>query len=331
MSLLVCLLACPDAWALKQKPAEEEKDNPALPRQIDGQPADGMTWHLSVPKEVTTLDAVTLTSHLKNTSGRQFVFDFDGQTASPQLVITPKGGDPITIPMDRHPGFRHQSGNHKPKDGEIVQGYSVDLRVFTGKLAEGQYTIQIVYAKGDYAILDLPGFKPADLASPKATFVVRKTTMDEARASLPKNKDVRFTIDPPVVDKNDQAKVRHYRTGTVKNTGDKPITFSAYTWGHEKGQPLSMIMDWNKWNPEHGWLDNQQLGWCGTGLGPYTLKPGESVKVMLHPALEDGVYRYQFNYGVGEKPKKYEPLYSDPVHIDYFEQRFLKERKQKTS
>ena len=325
LAVLCCALLAPVSWArLAQL---EQQDNPSRPKAYSASPAEGLTWELALPRSFTTLDGVTITSQLKNSSGGQIIWDTGEKMAVPNLVLTPKGKDPFVIPMRPHAGFNRQSGNHKPKPGEIVQGFTVDLRVFTGRIRPGEYTAHIVYPKDTFTIRHLPGFKPVDLVSPKVSFIVQSTTLADAQDAIPANQDLMFTTDARIVDKNDKAKVRHLSTGTVKNIGKQPVTFHAYTWGHEAGKPLSMIMNWNKWDPKHGWLDSQQLGWCGTGLGPYTLKPGESVKVILNNHMSDGVYRYQFNYSTADAPKKFKTAHSNAVHIDYFEQRFMKKQK----
>ena len=100
------------------------------------------------------------------------------------------------------------------------------------------------------------------------------------------------------------------------------ISFSAYMNfgnGQQPGfkAPLSTTMGYEKWHPKHGWIA-RGFGWCGTGLGSFTLKPGASIRVMLnHPYEGDGIYRFRMHIsGLGKNQPT--STFTKPVLISKF-------------
>jgi hypothetical protein len=153
-----------------------------------------------------------------------------------------------------------------------------------------------------------------ELLSPAVTFTVSKTTLaDAVRGAQP----LLITLIP------DGKKGPHGTpTGTLTNKSKNTIAFHAYmafAKGDKPGfkPPLSTTMGYSKWHPRFGWF-SRPVGFCGTGLGSFELKPGASVKLLLTSyTTQDGIYRYQLTYNiVGTKNNG--TAISSPVLINRF-------------
>ena len=321
--ILIGLLAQP---ALGNDRAAE-KPLPTIPSPETGQTVNGLAWTLSLARDFTTLDALVIDAQLLNASKKQLIFDTGPKMGKPKLILTPKGKDPIVAVMDGREGVRNPAGNYKPKPGEKAQGFKIDLRLFFGKLPAGEYAIQTIYSKDGYVIKGDAPYKPSDIASPVMHFTIRDTTLKAAQASMPKPGDLVFQTDEPVaIDPDAQRVVKLVRTATLTNKGDKPIVFPAYLWDQPKGQPLSVTATWQRWNPEQGWFQDEVLGFCGTGLGRYTLKPNASVQIMINGALSDGVHRYTLHYSADPEFKQWQTVHSNAIQTELFADTYLAEK-----
>lgn len=300
----------------------EQAERPGLPQEQKGSVVNGLTWTIKMANEFTTLDAMEISCSLDNTSNELFTFERDPKPGKPTLILTPKGKDPITAALEQIKGSWNESGNYQPKPGEVAHGFTVDIRLLFGFLPEGEYSLQVVYPKDAYSLKDYPPYKSQDIPSPRRPFVVYTTSLADAQESLPKDVGVTLKSDKPiVVDKRS----RVVETGVLENNTDAPISFSAYTWEQKEDRPLSAIVTWEKWNTRFQWTLLGPPGWCGTGLGIFTLQPKQSVCVHLNGGLQDGIYRFAIDYWSADDPKNRKTVYSNAIQISNFADVHLKD------
>jgi hypothetical protein len=281
---------------------------------FDGKPVNGFTWKIEMPTAITTFDALEVDCGLFNTSDRQLTFETrgtKGRLGHPKLILTARGKKPLSVELKARDGFRVNSGNYRPKPGEVADRFSTDLRRFFGQLPAGEYTFQVVFPKAAYLVKDAADFRPADIASAAVPFTVTATTVAAAAKDIPKG-EVQFTTDRPAKGKAPQ----HGATGTITNRSKVAVEFHAYVWGHKATQPLCTIMTAERWHPKTGWATVGPLGWCGTGLGKYKLQPGASVTVTLIGGEGDGLYRYVVRYGGEGNDTFSRQLFSEPFVVD---------------
>lgn len=293
--------------------AQDEPKNPLAPQQAIGDTINGLAWTTTMAQDFTTHDALEFNARLNNASDQQFIFETGPKLGQPILVLTPEGKDPITVVLDhQREGFSNQSGNYKPKPGEVAHGFAVDLRLFFGALPAGNYTVEVVYPADKYEVKEFPGYKARAIHSPVIDFVIRETSLKEAQASMQSHIGPSIQTDKPVVV---DEKWQVVKTGTLTNHTDQTMTFSAYTWGHQPGKPLSTTGTWEKWSPKHGWVSAGPIGWCGTGLGAYALEPGKAVTLAIDAGKPDGIYRYAIECRI-EGENDLQTAYSNAILID---------------
>ena len=161
-----------------------------------------------------------------------------------------------------------------------------------------------------------------DLKSPSVSFSIAKTSLAEAAAKSPASHGIALTLPT----KADAA--RGYK-GLLTNKTELPISFSAYMTSFKANQPnfkppLSTTNGYQKWHPKYGW-QSRGLGFCGTGLGTFTLEGGKSVAINLNTPYEgDGIYRFQLGYTAKLKGAG-GAVYSKPFVISTFKGPFEKQ------
>jgi hypothetical protein len=303
-------------------PCASGQEKKGLAWVYKGKEVNGLTWSVELGKNYTTVDALDVWCSLDNTSNQQLTFDSGPMGNKPVLILTPRGKEPIKVTLSQKPGFWHQYGNYMPKPGEMAQRFTVDLRLYFGMLEPGEYTFQIVYPASAYVLKDMPQFVPKAIESAVVPFTVSKTSLAEAAKALPPGKGLTFETLPPQLVKDYGPLVQG---GKITNNSKQPVNFSAYTFGHKEGTPLTAVFGHEKWNPKTGWVSLENNAWCGTGMGIYTLQPGASVVINVDAAQPDGIYRFFLNYWHGKEIKEVIPLQSDPILVDQFAKKYLKE------
>ena len=118
---------------------------------------------------------------------------------------------------------------------------------------------------------------------------------------------------------------RIVKAGTLTNKSANAIVFRAYVSDGKAGEPVSAIVATEQWNPSVGWVAIGHPGWCGTGLGISTLKPGESARVVLDGGKPDGIYRFSIEFWKqGDDEKQTQRACSEPILVDNFAKIHLK-------
>lgn len=98
---------------------------------------------------------------------------------------------------------------------------------------------------------------------------------------------------------SDQDEMAGRIRGVLTNPLDVPLTIHADTgwnpsWSPTPEAPASMYNAIERWS-DTGWLRDERVGYCGTGMGEVSIAPGESLPIALYsPRVHDrspGVYR----------------------------------------
>jgi hypothetical protein len=222
-----------------------------------------LVWEVSAPTDVTTLDAIDVRVTLVNKGAAPARWN----PAHPTITLIPARGQ-------RHPAkltdALQQSGNVEPGPGELGYSAQFDLRRLFGRLSAGSYHLRV--------------------GSSRVGFTVTATTLAAAEKANARPPGLELALDPPkVVDRN----FRRYETAVFSNRTGAPVSYRAYTWGHDPKHPLQTTMSWERWHPKLGWQSPGNLGWCGTGLGKQiTANRGADWVHVMHGSFSDGIYRY---------------------------------------
>ena len=298
--------------------AADEVESPVLPSLSSRRNHDAIDWKITMARAFTNFDSIEVASQISNGSQAQFTFHSEPATNVMRFELTPRGKQPITrdVNISQSPGdlIRNPSGSYQPQPGETVGSFQIDLRKLFGRLAAGEYKLLLRYPKTSFEVRDAATKIDNDLVSPEIGFSVVKTTPADARKDGPTMPMVSLSIDK-------KPGPQGMTIGSLSNNSNEPISFAAYMSSFAAGEPqfkppLSTLMTSDRWHPQSGWR-NFALGFCGTGLGTYILKPGDSVQVYItgYSPYGDGIYRYRLPYTVGDE-KTSQAALSPPVVVD---------------
>lgn len=267
------------------------------PLNVTSQPVD---WVLRVPRGLTQFDAIELSVDMTNNARVSYRFETQSRSNLVEFILTPASGEPIVrrVNVSRPPGGvleRLECATRATRSYSVLK-FDVDLRKVFGRLGPGTYSVQLRYPRNSFEIQDGLRFD-GDLVSPEATFTIRTASLADAQNSARASTDVTIVAD--------SSEPRGYygdAIGIVTNHLDKPVVISAYDSAPDGGEfavrpPLRTTMYTKRWQAGTGWPP-QDGGFCGVGLGAFTLPPGESVKVMIYTLGGDGVWRCQLNYRI---------------------------------
>ncbi len=223
-----------------------------------------LVWEVTAPAQVTTADSIDVRVELRNrgTAVQRW------NPGPPTISLIPERGRARSLPV---PDRMQQSGNVDPPPGEAAYSAQFDLRRLFGRLPAGRYQLRVGPARAAFAVTD--------------------TTLAAAERANPGIAGLDLVVEPLVI--VDKA-WRRPETAHLHNHTADPVSFRAYTWGHDPKTPLMPIITWERWHPALGWSSPAgQFGWCGTGLGEQTTAPGASEWLhVMHTSLTDGIYRY---------------------------------------
>jgi len=113
------------------------------------------------------------------------------------------------------------------------------------------------------------------------------------------------------VNPHDPDKEAWEHTATVTNHGELPISFAAYM---PYAETLSTTIGWETRGAEAGW-QAAPLGFCGTGLGSYTLEPGQSVEIYVPRISAPGEHRYNLHVQQDGLPTSH-PIVSEAFVVE---------------
>jgi hypothetical protein len=160
-----------------------------------------------------------------------------------------------------------------------------DLRRAFGPMPPGKYTVQIVHAASGYRT-DVPGFQPKEIVAKPFRLTVVKTTLQEAQKKNDGTKGLELRVET----------VKDRKVAVLTNRRNRPVTFQVYGPDRKQvpAQSLLMAEQWNgtKWQVA-------VLGFCGTGLQSFVLKPGESRELHLPHYTREGIVRLRMSCAEG--------------------------------
>lgn len=273
----------------------------AAPR-ASAAPAASVVWEVTLAPgaEISSADAILLDARLVNRTGGTITFH---QDARPVLVLAKGKGMRVEKALPQATGI-HETGNFMPLDGEVAHGFHLDLRRVFGRLPAGAYSLQVVYPAAAYRVEGAGKWPRRDLASAKIAFRVTATSLADAEAANPADSELAMVLDPPsTID----GKWKRYEQAVLRNVGRRPVTFRAYVRG-DPAEPLLATLEWERWSPTAGWVSPGSLGWCGTGLGEFTLAAGASERLHVSPPSADGIYRFVLRVDVAAGGSRTVPL-----------------------
>jgi len=268
----------------------------AAPARADGPaPVNGLQWDIQLDRTFSDVGALTVRAFLRNVAAGPLRYEAKGDRPPVELVLTPKGGKPVTKALPA--GFAVDRSHGALPRIQYAWFLTGDLREAFGKLPPGTYTVRLVHSAAYKT--DAPGFQPAPIPSEPLAFEVLKTTLDAARKQCPATPGIAFRA----VEKGKG------RVGLLTNHGEKPLKLWAYG-DQGPGRPLQALVTTEVWNGR-AWT-GQAGGWCGTGLEEFTIAPGETREIALSP-FADGILRFQLSCREGKKDLT---VCSEPILVD---------------
>jgi len=280
---------------------------------------------------LTIFDSVWVESALENWSGKPLTFHPDAKEG-PAVVLTPRGQAPRTRPVLGHSGLQRLVYDRQARTEGRFHAFRIDLRAYFGELPPGIYDVQLVFPAAAYQLHGIPGFKRQDLRSPRRTFRVSPTALEDARAQTPPN-SIAILRDPPPASGKPQPLPRATLTAKFGEVLVPVINPLQEEWDKAKETPLRLRLGYERWHPRFGWYVPHPLPEirAGMGLWFHRVPRGKSVSVLLpDPELDgDGIYRYVL--GLYDTNSGYVALrdaaYSAPFVVDRAQPPATKPRK----
>ncbi|MGH7162971.1 MAG: hypothetical protein ACREID_05765 [Planctomycetota bacterium] len=214
--------------------------------------AEWFEWQVILSKDYTIHDSLPLQAYLRNAGAEATPPD-----SLPSVVLLADGKEVARKEVARQD---HRSGQAKVAPNGVAFGLDADLRALFGRFKAGRYAVKVEQPEGP--------------SSASIEFTVVGATLEEARKQ-------QEDADPAV-----DLKVAGI-VAVLTNNEAKSVAFYAY----EGKEPLSSLLACERWHPRFGWIPTEPGLCCGTGLKETPLRPGESVKLALPPAV-DGIVRY---------------------------------------
>jgi len=267
----------------------------AAPARAEG-PVNGLQWDVQMERAFADVGALTVRAFLRNVAPGPLAYEAKGDRPPVELVLTPKGGKPVSKPLPA--GFAVDRTRGALPRMQYAWFLTGDLREAFGKLPPGAYTVRLVHSAAYKT--DAAGFHAAPVPSEPLAFEIVKTTLEDARKQCPATPGIAFRA----VEKGKG------RVGLLTNHGEKPLTLWAYAGA--PGQPLQALVATEVWNGR-AWT-GQAGGWCGTGLEEFVIAPGETREIALSP-YADGILRFQLSCRDGKKDLT---VCSEPILVDTF-------------
>jgi hypothetical protein len=260
--------------------------DPSKPVQHKGELQDGKRWVFGMATEYTVYDQISIYGTLKQEGGqahgRQFVRSGD-------LEVVLVGGDNNET---REKSFPLSWAGKSRAKNPALGSFHLTMEKMFGKLRPGKYAIT---------------FETKQIRSKTVQFEIIPATLEEAMQKAQIEGDLKLEL---------RTTKQGQRVARLKNTLNHQLIFSAYVNAGKQAPPapgtvISGIVGTQVWNPRRGWKQNGG-GWCGTGLGQYILKPGQTVDISVHP-FTTGIIRHHLHAStMADGKRKAVSIYSDP-------------------
>jgi len=242
---------------------------------------NGLSLQIWMEKEFAGIGALPFQVTLYNVSGAPMLYRLDGERPPLEFLLRRHGEKAerrVALPekIDVIP----VAAGRLPANGQawIVRA---DLRRVFGPLEPGRYTVRVVHAAKGYRT-DIKGFAPAEVSSTTHAFEIIETSLEEARKNSPGSKDVAMRV----VEGKDGARIVR-----VTSLAKTPLNFFAYTV--DGREPLSSLVLAQNWTGR-SWAGGQG-GFCGTGLAPVVLAPGQT-RDLQAPQMHEGIVRLMLDF-----------------------------------
>ncbi|MEE8106675.1 MAG: hypothetical protein V3T86_14160 [Planctomycetota bacterium] len=284
----VCLLLSVSAHAEDGITCEllPPQQDPSRASQHLGELQDGMRWVFTMAREYTVYDQISIYGTLrregKKAPGREFARSGD-------LVVVLRGGRENNKDRRKTMPIAWATGETRVGGGNLGSCHLFMEKMF-GRLPAGKYSIY---------------FEVKQIRSKTVEFEVITATLEGAKQKTQTDAKLKLEL---------RTTKQGTRIARLKNTLNHQIIFSAYVNGGKQPEPgvvVSGIVNTQRWNPRRGWAQSGG-GWCGTGLGQYILKPGETVDISVHPFMT-GIIRHHLNAStMADGKRKAIEIFSEP-------------------
>jgi hypothetical protein len=306
-SAISCVLALCAGSALSQPLPPTVEDREVL-RRVELHPPVGATvWRTPAPHELewyiaydaTPLkeDAPEFVVRLVN-NGRPVRAPHNGVEVAATLAMSLTHPDGTTRRCEGVSEgtyvYNHGRDEGLIRPGKPVARFRVDVTEHFGKLNPGVYVLRVsmntmtplLRARDDYVINDGLVIQLPPLRFEVVDHPVREQDSGELSS---------IALMP--VTKADEISARF--RGLLTNTLDAPIMLKCDkrfdpSWSPTTESPAFVYNAIERWT-ESGWLRDEGVGYCGTGMGEVTVAPGEKLPIALYsPRAYDrspGIYR----------------------------------------
>jgi len=302
MNIMKTTLAAASVCLLFSIPAHAEggvscelqppQQDPSRATQHLGELQDGVRCVFTMAREYTVYDQISIYATIrregKNAPRHEFVRSGD-------LDVVLRGGRENNKDRRKTMPISWVNGKSRPGPGNLGSCHMSMEKMF-GRLPAGKYSIYL---------------EAKQLRSKTVEFEIILATLEEAQQKTQIDGDLKLEM---------RTTKDGRRIARLKNTLNQQIIFSAYVNEGGKndvdkqpapGVVISGIVNTQRWNPRRGW-SSYGGGWCGTGLGQYTLKPGETVGIHVHP-FTTGIIRHHLSaYTMADGKRKTLSIFSDP-------------------
>jgi hypothetical protein len=268
---------------------------PWVPNSISETLGRTIQWTLTSPLLATESDSIWLRSVITNFCDHRIGFAINSE---PSIELKSPDGEVLIWRLQRDNGMlRRYSCNRLPGPGEPFHCFEVDLRAIFGRLKAGKYQVQVNWDVEGYKVQGSKEDKAVRLRSPVQAFQIVSTTLADASRSL----EVRHGKDWSLSRKADErpGADKPFSVGKLTNHFKTDI-FVPYVpalgakYPDPVKLPLRAPMQLSRWYGS-GWREVTQE----VDPGPrYTLKPGESVEILITDWMIDGDGIYSFSVSV---------------------------------
>lgn len=240
--------------------------------------AGDLGWHVQVAS-TSKYAPVEFVAQLMNVTKGRVAFKAEGERPAIELILEHAKAKAVRKPLPKEASVYKGPAELGPSQaGWYASG---DLRLAFGRLEPGSYTLRVALG---------------GLVSEPAAFEVIDTSVEEARKNWTAPEGIEFLVKDG--------------KGVLVNRRKTEIVLQAY--GDRKDAPLDALVTAQQWTGR-AWT-RFPGGFCGTGLVPLRIAPGEQREIAL-PVAPDGILRFAVPCSSGEEPIE---AVTEPFLVDTF-------------